>query len=152
VQKLLPSLEALNRARRFGKYYNDSDIHFGRKNIHHKLITLDYKAWELTKFQYPLELYLYVEDIEKTADYLKKNRFSEGQKGRIVILPMIGDFQNETQRVYFDCIAKGGRSVNDAIAVELSYGDTLTQKANFPVESVRKVQEDLSINRNIGKN
>ena len=66
-EKLLPSLEALKKARKFGRYYNDSDIEFTRNNIRNKLITLDYKAWELTKFQYPSELYMYVEDVDMTA-------------------------------------------------------------------------------------
>lgn len=147
VQKLLPSLEALSRARRFGKYYNELDINFAKKNVHHRLITLDYKAWELTKFQYPSDFYVYVEDVEKTAHYLKQNKFSEGQKGRIVILPVTGEFNNEIQRVYFDCLAKGGRSIQDAVAMELLYRDHLVYKANFPTELTQKVEDDLPINK-----
>lgn len=149
--KLSSSFEALKSAKRFGKYYNNADINFARNNIKAKLITLDYKAWELTKYQYPSELYMYVEDFDNTISYLKENNFNGGQRrrlnrglgGRIVILPMIGDFSNEIERVYLDCIAKGGRSIQDAIAIELLYGDRLSFKGKFSTESILKVQEDL---------
>ena len=141
--KLLPSFEALKLAKRFGNHYNNSDINFANENIQSKFITLDYKAWELTKYQYPSELYMYVEDFDKTISYLKEHKFSEGKRGRIVILPMIGDFSNEIERVYLDCIAKGGRSIQDAIAIELLHGDRLSFRGNFPIESILKVQEDL---------
>jgi hypothetical protein len=143
IDLALPSLKALSKGRRFGLHYNESDIGFAKKNIHHRLITLDYKAWELTKFQYPRDIYIYVEDIEQTACYLKKNRFREGKKGRIVLLPVIGNITDEKQRVYFDCLAKGGRSINDAIAIELSYPGQLNHTANFPVQLMQKVEEDL---------
>lgn len=147
--KLLPSFKALKLAKRFGRRYNNLDINFvnqnENKNIQSKFITLDYKAWELTKYQSPSELYMYVdrENFDKTISYLKENKFSEGKRGRIVILPMIGDFSNEIERVYLDCIAKGGRSIQDAIAIELLHGDRLSFRGNFPVESVLKVREDL---------
>jgi hypothetical protein len=48
AEKLLPSLASLKHSRRFGRYYGDSDIKFVRDNIPHRLVTLDYKAWELT--------------------------------------------------------------------------------------------------------
>ena len=147
--KLLSSLKALKLARRFGKHYNDFDIRFAKSHIPAKLTTLDYKAWELTKYQYPSDLYMYVgvEDLDKTVLYLKENGFSEGKRGHVIILPMIDDFPNkktnEIERVYLDCIAKGGRSIQDAIAIELLHSDSLTFRANFPTEYILKVQEDL---------
>jgi len=143
VEKLLPSLISLKNGRRFGRYYSDSDVRFVMDNISHRLVTLDYKAWELTKFQYPADLYLYVDNIGNTIELLKNNGFSEGKKGRIVILPMIGDFSNQIERVYLDCIANGGRSVQDAVAIELLHGDKLNLRGSFPVDLIRKVQEDL---------
>src|SRR5207245_2644067 len=92
----------------------------------------------LTKFQYPLDFCIYVEDVEKTVRYLKQNKFSEGQKGRVVILPITGDFSNEIQRVYHDCLAKGGRSVQDAVAIELLYSDHLIYKARITHNSREK--------------
>lgn len=144
LQKLLPSLHALKNARRFGRHYNDADKNFAMKSIQSRMITLDYKAWELTQFQYPSDLYLYVENIDEVATYLKENGFSEGQRGHIVLLPITGDFDNSIERVYLDCIANGGRSVLDAIAIELLYGDRLKHKGRFSIQDTQKVQEDLT--------
>lgn len=147
ISKLLPSLQSLRKGRRFGRCYNETDIEFFKnKHIEHEFITLDYKAWELTKYQFPSDLYVYVQDINKTVDYLKDNKFKEGKKGHIILLPMIGDFSNEIQRVYLDCIAKGGRSVLDAIAIELLYGDRLESKGQFSIQEIKNVQENLKIN------
>lgn len=141
--KLLPSLNALKNARRFGRRYNQADIEFVEKHVDYRLITLDYKSWELTKYQYPEDLYVYVKDIDKIAIYLKKNKFKEGRKGHIIILPILGDFTNEIQRVYLDSIAKGGRSTQDAIAIELIYGDKLEFRGRFDLEEIKNVQENL---------
>ena len=146
IEKLLPSLEALKKGKTFGRYYINSDIKFVKENVKYELITLDYKAWEITRFQSPSHLYVYVKDFEQTIDYLKKNNFSEGKKGRVTILPMIGDFNNQIERVYLDCIARGGRSISDAIAIELLYGDQLKTKGSFPIDAIKKVQEDLPLN------
>jgi hypothetical protein len=143
--KLLPSLNALKKGRRFGRRYNQSDIEFVEQHIDHHLITLDYKVWELTKYQYPSDLYVYVNNINKIAEYLKKNKFKEGKKGPIIIIPMIGDFTNEIQRVYLDCIAKGGRSVQDAIAIGLLYGDRLEFRGQFDIGEIKNVQENLNM-------
>ncbi|MGH9856814.1 MAG: hypothetical protein ACRD4B_03120, partial [Acidobacteriota bacterium] len=73
---------------RVGRYYNDSDVRFALGNVDHELVTLDYKAWELTEFQYPMDLYMYVQDVERAASHLKGSAFREGKKGRVVLLPM----------------------------------------------------------------
>lgn len=145
IEKLRPSLVALNKARRFGRNYNDSDIRFAINNISDKCVTLDYKAYELTKFQTPLDLYIYVENVDEVADFLKRKAFREGKNGHIVLLPKIGDFSNEIERVYLDCIANGERSTADAIAIELLYEDNVSIRGLFPVHLVKKVQEDLPI-------
>lgn len=146
-EKLIPSLLALKQARRFGRSYGDSDINFIMKNFpENSSITLDYKAWELTKFQTPSDLYMYVDNPEPFVSFLRQNKFREGKNGRIVILPKIGSFENLIERVYLDCIAKGGRSTLDAIAIELVNGDKLTVKGDFPIDYVLKVQEDLPRN------
>jgi hypothetical protein len=113
-----------------------------------KLVTLDYIAWELTRLQTPLDLYIYVKNMDKVVLFLKKNRFSEGNKGNIVLLPMNGPIFNEIERTYLGCIAKGGRSIYDAIEIELLYGDYLTTKANFSIEDITKMQQELPIRRN----
>jgi hypothetical protein len=145
--KLLPSLNALKDGRKFGRRYNQADIEFVEKHIDHHLITLDYKIWELTKYQYPSDLYVYVKDIDKSTNYLKENKFKEGRKGHIIILPMLGEFTNEIQRVYLDCIAKGGRSTRDAIAIELLYGDKLEFRGQFNIEDIKNVQENLRMTK-----
>lgn len=143
-QKLLPSLTALKNARRFGRFYNNYDANFLFKNVpKNSMITLDYKAWELTRFQIPSDLFIYVDDVESFTAFLKQNKFSEGKNGHIAVLPKIGNFENEIERVYLDCIARGGRSTLDAIAIELLYGDKLSVKGQFPVEYVLKVHEDM---------
>ena len=143
LQRILPSLRALNHARKFGKSYNQSDINFALEHINDKLITLDYRAWQLTKFQSPSELYLYVKDVEKVASHLKRNGFSEGLRGHVILLSKIGDFSNEIERVYLDCLAKGGRSTLDAIAIEMIHPDQIAVKGRFTTADVIKVREDM---------
>lgn len=144
LKKLLPSLIALKNAKRFGKYYTESDIIFARKNIPGQVLTtLDYAAWDITKYQTPSNLYVYVNDLDTTSKFLKEESgFSEGNNGRVVLLPLVDDFTNKIERVYLDCVANGGRSSLDAIAIELQYGDQLTTRAHFPIEYVKKVQEE----------
>lgn len=144
LKKLIPSLMSLKQARRFGRSYNNADINFV---LNHKpessMITLDYQAWDMTKFQIPRDLFLYVDDMEKGVDFLKGNDFSEGEKGHVILLPKIGSFDNKIERVFLDCLANGGRSILDAVAIQLLYGNSIEVKARFPVETIIKVQEDL---------
>lgn len=143
-KKLIPSLLSLKNSRRFGRYYNELDVNFAKKNLPGKfLTTLDYAGWELTKFQTPRNFFIYVNDVDEAANYLKSNRFSEGNNGQVILLPKIGDFSNEIERIYLDCMAKSGRSMLDAIAIDLLYGEHLKIKGQFPIEYVKKVQEDL---------
>jgi len=146
LEKLIPSLIALTQARRFGKSYRQYDVNFMMKNLpKNSTITLDYSAHKMTKFQSAHDLYIYVDDVEKTAQFLKQNNFREGTKGNIVLLPKIGSFENPTERVFLDCVAKGGRSMMDAIAIQLKYSDQITVKARFTTEMLLKVQEDLPL-------
>jgi len=142
MQHLLPTLKALKQARMFGKYYNESDVRIARSIID-GFVTLDYKAYELTNYQTPARLFIYVDDIQESSEILRKHGFSQGTKGRVTLLPRIGDFTNEIQRAYLDCIAYGGRSTQDAVAIELLYGNKLKIKGLFPVELINKVQEDM---------
>lgn len=144
-KKILNSLLSFKNARRFGKYYNESDINFAKKHLPGKfLTTLDYAAWELTKYQTPSEFHVYVEDVGESAEFLLESDFHEGENGNVILLPKLGDFENPVQRIYLDCIAKGGRSTLDGIALELNYGDSITEKGLFPLEFMKKVQEDLT--------
>ncbi len=140
---LLPSLRALKEARYFGRAYDGSDVNHARRLLMGS-VTLDYRAYELTRFQTPRTFFIYVEDPEGQAKMLRLAGFSEGRKGRVAILPRAdGDFEHEIQRLYLDCLAFGGRSTLDAIAIELLYGDELSIRGVFPTDLVIKVREDL---------
>jgi len=144
LKKLIPSLMSLKQARRFGRSYNNADINFVLNSMPESaMVTLDYKAWNMSKFQIPRDLFVYVDDIKKGSTFLKENNFSEGEKGHVVLLPKIGSFDNKVERVFLDCLANGGRSVLDAVAIQLLYGDSIDVKARFPIEMVIKVQDDL---------
>ncbi len=144
LEKLIPSLLALKTARRFGRKYHVSDINFLKNNLpENSFITLDYKAWDLTKYQLPQDLYVYVDDIDKASDFLKSKGFSSGNSGHIVLLQKQHDFKNIMEQVYLDCIAKGGRNILDAIAIELKHGDKLNIKGKFSIDDVLKVQDDM---------
>ncbi len=145
LEQLIPSFTAFVRARRFGKFYRQTDINFMLKNLpQNSIITLDYSAFELTQFQLAREFFVYVDDVEKTAKFLKKNNFREGTRGNVVLLPKTGSFTNKIERIFLDCIAKGGRSTMDAIAIQLKYKNKITIPARFTTEMILKVQEDLS--------
>ncbi len=144
IERLVPSLRALKESRVFGKYYSETDARIAMKLLD-GFVTLDYKAYELTGLQTPATLYLYVNSVDSAVKILKENRFSEGTKGRVVILPRYGDFTNIIQRVYLDCIAKGGRSILDSIAIEILHPDELNVKGRFPVDLIEKVREELPL-------
>ena len=143
-KRLFESFIALQSARRFGKYYNESDVSFAKKHLpEESLVTLDYAAWELTRYQTPSKFFMYVPDVEGFANLLIGNNFHEGRNGSVVLLPKLGNFDNATNRIYLDCIANGGRSTLDGIALELLYGDAIQDRGHFPVKVIKKVQEDL---------
>ncbi len=142
---LLPSLQSLKKSRYFGRAYSESDIHFARSKFPAEIVTLDYRAYELTHLQRPEKLFLYVADQETAAKMLKDEGFSEGKSGRVVLLPKIGSFyQNEIQRIYLDCIAAGGRSLLDAVAIELLHQHELQIRGVFPIDLVDNVRDDIS--------
>ena len=144
LQSLVDSLLSLKKARRFGRHYGPADINFARKHIpDDSIITLDYRAYELTGFQMPLDLYVYVDDVEDVAKTLKGHRFREGQRGNVVLLPKIGINGGSTERVFLDCVANGGRSFLDAAAIMLTCRDKIKTKVMFTGDTILKVQEDL---------
>jgi hypothetical protein len=69
----------------------------------------------------------------------------------VYVLPKVGKFHNPVERTYLDCVAKGGRSWLDAVAIELLYPHMLSVKASFPVDLVTKVFEDLNMSEESGK-
>ena len=144
-ERLDPSLAALKGVRYFGRSYNAADAKVARKVLD-GTVTLDYRAYELTGLQEPYQLFVYVDDVDSAAKTLRQAGFWEGTRGRVALLPRIGPFRNEVQRVYVDCLAYGGRSTLDALAIELLHGDRLDQGARgtFRLEDVLKVRDELS--------
>ena len=144
LQDIFPSLMALKKARRFGRHYKATDINFMKKHLPKgSIITLDHKAHELTKFQIPLDLHVYVDDVEKTSKFLKSCGFRGGKSGKVVLLPKIGSFEDPIERIFLDCVANGGRSFLDATAIMLTHKNMIKTRARFTVDTVLKVQEDL---------
>lgn len=141
---LVPSLQSFKEARHFGRAYDESDVSYAKKTLH-GFLSLDYRAYELTRLQTPHQYYLYVDRVEEAAQLLKRNGFSEGRAGRISIAPKSGQFEKEIERVYLDCLAAGGRNTLDAIAIELRYGNELAVRGEFPVNLVTKVEDDLPV-------
>jgi hypothetical protein len=138
---------SVKRARYFGKARDENDVDLARKSLK-GMVTLDYRAYELTKLQAPRTFFIYVAEPHRAVKILASMGFSEGEGGRVAVLPRErecgGCLKNEIQRVYLDCLAYGGRNTLDAIAIELLYGDKLTVRGEFPVDLVLKVREELS--------
>jgi len=82
--QLLPSLRALKQARYFGRAYDESDVNYARRSLR-GMATLDYRAYELTRFQTPHTFFVYAEDPDQQAKSLRSAGFSEGSKGRVAI-------------------------------------------------------------------
>ena len=141
---MVQSLQSYRQARYFGRAYDDSDVNYAKRALQ-GVLTLDYRAYELTGFQTPHTYYLYVDNVDRVAGELRERNFSEGRAGRVAIMQKTGSFDNEIQRVYLDCLAVGGRSILDAIAIELLYPDSLTVRGEFRADLVAKVKEDLSV-------
>ena len=150
LQKIIPSLMSLKKARRFGRYYKTTDVNFMKKHLPKgSIITLDHKAYELTKFQTPLDLYIYVDNVEKVSNLLKSHKFREGKRGNVVLLPKIGSFEDPIERVFLDCVANGGRSFLNAAAIMLIHKDKIKTRVRFAGDTILKVQEDLLPNESI---
>ncbi len=144
LQNIIPSLMSLKKARRFGRHYKPTDVNFMKKHLPKgAIITLDHNAHELTKFQTPLNLHVYVDNVEKVAKLLKNHGFREGKRGSVVLLPKIGSFENLVERVFLDCVANGGRSFLDAAAIMLTHKDTIKTRVRFAGGTILKVQDDL---------
>lgn len=144
LEKLIPSLIALKDSRCFGRKYHISDINFLKNNLPEKsFITLDYRAWELTGYQTPKDLYIYVDDIDHASSFLKSKGFSQGIRGHVVLVQKQRNTKNTLEQIYLDCVAKGGRSILDAISIELKHGDKIGIRGKFSISDILKVQNDM---------
>jgi hypothetical protein len=142
IESILPSLKALK---------NRVPIKCSKKVFRTRgyfPVTLDWKAWELTGYPTPRTLYLYadsVEEVMKTLQAADQSKTSNTGNELVYVLPKVGEFHNTVERTYLDCVAQGGRSWLDAVAIELLYPHELSVKASFPVDLVAKVLEDLNM-------
>lgn len=142
IESILPSLKAFKRV---------APIKCSRRVFRiwrYLSATLDWKAWELTGYQTPRTLYIYADSIEEVMRTLRatdQTKPSNTGEELVYILPKVGEFHNPVERTYLDCIAQGGRSWLDAVAIELLYPHMLSVKASFPVDLVSKVLEDLNM-------
>lgn len=144
LQSIMPSLASLKKARRFGRYYTPTDANFVKKHLPSgSIITLDYRAHEITRFQTPLDLYVYVDSVKDVAKLLKSHGFREGKRGHVVLLPKIGSFENLTERIFLDCVANGGRSFMDAAAIMLTCGDEIKTRVRFAGDTISRVRKEL---------
>ena len=60
----------------------------------------------------------------------------------MVLLKPYGELDG-IARVHLDCLARGGRSVLDAIAIELLYPEEVRVRGLYEARTVRKVLEDM---------
>jgi hypothetical protein len=119
IPKILPSLHAISQQRKFRLRNGDRGIERARHLLTALggLSTLDYAAYELTGYQTPITFYFYPDSLEHAIKALRENGYVESPRGSVILLPRIGDFTNQIQRVFYDSLATGGRGTLDAIAI-----------------------------------
>ena len=66
---LLPSLQVLKQARFFGLSYNENDVRLARQ-ILKGIVTLDYRAYEITRLQSPHLFFIYVDNLDNATKML----------------------------------------------------------------------------------
>ena len=146
-----PSLLALGRARRFSRRKNNADVAFARKHLPPgSFVTLDYPLARLTGYQSAWWYYACVDDPVAFASLLEDDGFSEDRMGRVVVAPKIGAFDNEKERLLLDCLADGGRSYCDAIALLLSQAGAPPAGAVFAGVDVNDVMRHFACARHMG--
>ncbi len=125
IPHIIPSLLALKDAKRFRLRNGKSGIAKAMALLkqHGGILTLDYAAFELTGYQTPEVLYFYPDVFDRAVVLLKNNGYVESRLGRVNLLPRVGDLSNPTLRVFFDCLAVGGRGILDAMAIARRFPD-----------------------------
>jgi len=106
--------------------------------------TLDYAAYDITAYQTPETFYFYPDSFERAVQVLRENNYVESSKGKVVLLPRIGDFSNPILRVFYDSLAFGGRGILDAIAISRSHPEITKSSGyfDFLMNLTRKVEQD----------
>ena len=148
ISKILPSLLAISQGRKFRLRNGDPGTERARKLLMDLggFPTLDYAAYELTNYQTPAVFYFYPNSLEQAINLLRKNAYVESPRGSVILLPKIGDFSNNVQRVFYDCLAVGGRGILDAIAISRKFPNE-TKSTNYLYSLLSlalKVEQDMS--------
>jgi len=123
IPKILPSLLAISQEQKFRLRNGDLGIERARRLLM-KLggfPTLDYAAYELTGYQTPTAFHFYPDSLEQAIRVLRENGYVKSPRGCVILLPKIGDFSDQIQRVFYDSLAVGGRGILDAIAIARRY-------------------------------
>ena len=146
IPHIIPSLHALKKAKRFRLHNGKPGVTRAKKLLSEVsgMTTLDYAAYEITGCQTPDTFYFYPDLFEEAVQLLRANNYVESPKGKVVLLPKIGDFSNPTLRVFYDSLALGGRGMLDAIAISSRYPDITksSEYLNFLLSLARKVEQD----------
>ena len=151
IRAMRPSLLALGRARRFSRRKNNSDVAFARRRLPPgSFVTLDYPLARLTGYQSAWWYHACVEDPDAFGSLLEESGFREDRTGRVVVMPKIGSFDDENVRLLLDCLADGGRSYCDAIALLLTRIGALPGGAVFTVVDVNEVLRHFAYERLVG--
>ena len=152
LDAMRPSLLALGRARRFGCGGSSSTgITLARRRLPPgSFVTLDYPLARLTGYQSAWWYHACVEDPDAFGSLLEESGFREDRTGRVVVMPKIGSFDDENVRLLFDCLADGGRSYCDAIALLLTRIGALPGGAVFTVVDVNEVLRHFAYERLVG--
>ncbi len=152
---IIPSLHALKQAKRFRLRNGKSGVAKAKKLLSELggMSTLDYAAHEITGYQTPDVFYFYPDRFDRAEQLLRGNNYVESPKGKVVLLPRIGDFSNPILRVFYDSLALGGRGIIDAIAISRRYPD-ITKSSGYLgllLNLARKVDQDTRGAHKIGQ-
>ena len=135
---LRPSIRALER--RVG-FKGDPDHTAELIRPKTALSTCGRGAYELLKWDpSKLDLYVYVDDIRKVASEITQNGCKKGDTASIYLMQKEEELKNPFERVYMDCIAKGGRDLIAAAYLEIHF----PKKIGNPLlsrEFVKEVRE-----------
>jgi hypothetical protein len=156
IPHIIPSLRALRQGRKFRLRNGKPGIANAMKLLREAggLPTLDYAAYEITAYQTPETFYFYPDSFEKSVHLLRENGYVESSKGKVVLLPRIGDFSEPILRVFYDSLAIGGRGILDAIAISRKHPEKTKSSGylDFLLALARKVEQDTRGVDRIGPN
>jgi hypothetical protein len=98
----------------------------------------------MTGYQTPETLYFYPDSYDTAVRVLRENGYVESPRGKVVLLPRIGDLSNQILRVFYDSLAIGGRGILDAIAISRKFPEETKASGyfHFLLSLAGKVEQD----------